>query len=108
MNGDPGVLAVAVAALLVFLGFLAFFFPLLRLWIQTKLLDTRVSFGEIVRMRLRGLPPTLIVHAAITLQQKGVPVPIAEIADCYVASGSKVRTSLELATLVLEKRNAAS
>src|SRR4051812_29320254 len=103
MNGDPVVLAVAAVMAAVFVVFLLLLFVHLRLWIQALLTDTPVGIFDIVGMRLRRCPPTLIVHAMIVLHQRGVKVPVREVELGYFAArktGTSVATATELADLV--------
>jgi uncharacterized protein YqfA (UPF0365 family) len=105
VNGDPVILAVAAVAVLVFLVFLVLIFSVIRIWIQALLTNTPVSIVEIISLRLRRIPPTLVVHAAITLSQRGVKVPVREIAECYLKHGvGREMTATRLATLVAAER----
>src|SRR5438132_11138205 len=99
MNGNEWLLVVAAVAGLVFLVFLVLLFSVLRLWVQSLLTNTPVSVFEIISLRLRRLPATLIVHAAINLAQRGVKVPVREIADCYLKYGpDRAMNATQLAT----------
>ena len=105
MNGNPVILAVAAVMVLVFLVFLLLFFSVIRLWIQALLTNTPVGIGDIISLRLRRIPPELVVQAAIALLQRGVRVPAREIADCYLKHGApRDMTATQLATLVVSER----
>jgi uncharacterized protein YqfA (UPF0365 family) len=104
MNGDPVILTVAIIGLLVFVVFLVLLFSVVRLWVQANLMQIRLSPFEIIGMKLRRTPATLILHTAIVLKQRKFDVPAAEIEACYRASNGTVNTALELATLVIAKR----
>src|SRR5215831_813491 len=102
--GRDAILIVALVISLVFFVFLVILFTTLRLWVQARLTGTQVSLADIIRMKIRRLPATLIVHAAIALSQRKIDVPVAEIEATYLAFGSEVTSASELAALVLEKR----
>jgi uncharacterized protein YqfA (UPF0365 family) len=104
VNNAIGLIVAAVMAL-VFLAFLAVLFPILRLWLQALLTGTPVSFAEIIQLRLTNLPLTTIVHAAIALHQRGVKVPLREVAACYLKHGvGREMNATQLATLVVAQR----
>ena len=105
MNFQHVVLAVAAVTALFFLVFLILFFSVLRLWIQARLTNTPVSIREIIGLRLCRIPAELIVQAAITLSQRGVRVPVDEIAECYIKHGEgREMNATQLATLVAAER----
>jgi uncharacterized protein YqfA (UPF0365 family) len=104
-NNNFVLVAVAAVAVLVFLVFLLVFLPVLRLWLQALLTKTPVGIGDILALRLRRIPPELIVHAAITLSQRGVRVPVNEIAECWLKHGvGREMNATQLATLVAAER----
>ena len=109
MNGNEVIVAFAALGIVLWLAFLAFFFLFLRLWVQALLTNTPVSILDIVRMRLRGCPPQLVVHAMINLAQRGIKVTAQEAESCYLAAvvhGEPVGTATELADLLEDvKRN---
>src|SRR5262249_52000691 len=103
MNGNEVTIAVAVTMVLFFLVVLAFLFVHLRLWLQALLTNTPAGILDIMRMRLRGCPPQLVVHAMINLHQRGVKVSASDMESYYLAAvvrGEPVRTATELAALV--------
>lgn len=103
MNDELVVLVVAGVAVAIFAVVLIVLFVHLRLWIQARLTDTPVALADIIRMRLRNCPPTLIVHAMIELWQRGIEVSASEVEGCYLAEvvrGEPVATASELASLV--------
>jgi uncharacterized protein YqfA (UPF0365 family) len=109
MNGNEVIVAVAAVVAFVWVVCLAFFFVYLRLWIQALLTNTPVGIIDIVRMKLRGCPPQVLVHAMISLSQRGVKVTAQEAEGCYLAAvvhGERVATATELADLLEDiKRN---
>jgi uncharacterized protein YqfA (UPF0365 family) len=110
-GGNPVILAVAAVAVLVFAAFLLFLFTYLRLWIQALLTNTPAGIGDIIRMRLRGCPPQLLVHAMIALGQRGVKVSAGEMESYYFAlsgRGGPPLTATELAAGVEAARRGES
>lgn len=105
MNFQHVILFVAAVTALFFLVFLFLFFSVLRLWIQARLTNTPVSIGEIIGLRLQRIPAELIVRVATTLSQRGVRVPVDEIAECYLKHGEgREMNATQLATLVAAER----
>ncbi|MBN9119641.1 MAG: flotillin-like FloA family protein [Planctomycetes bacterium] len=110
MNGNEVVLAVAALAAAVWVVGLVFFFVHVRLWVLARLSDAPVSALDIVRMRLRGCPPRLVVHAMIALRQRGVTVTAQEAEGLYLAAavrGERVGTAAEFARLLENVRRHA-
>ena len=110
MNGNEVIVAVAALAIVFWLAFLVFFFAFLRLWVQALLTNTPVGILDILRMRLRGCPPQLVVNAMINLSQRGIKVTAQEAEGYYLAAavhGERIGTAAELADLLaVIKRNA--
>ena len=104
MNVDPVVLVVVLVIAAFFAAILVSLFHLLRFWIQAHLAHVRVSMLDLVGMRIRRTPPELIIHAAITLKQRNLDVPVVEIEACYLAHRDSVKSAMELATLVVKRR----
>jgi uncharacterized protein YqfA (UPF0365 family) len=109
--GKDVIIAVALVMTFVFLCFLLVFFSVLRLWIQALLLGVPASIAEIIGMRLRRVPPALIIDTAILLKEYKVAVPLRQIERCYLEHGLKADNATSLATIVVEqlsKRKVAS
>ncbi len=105
MNDKDIAIAVAAVTSVVFLLFLVLMFFSLRLWMQALLTNTPISIGQIIGMRLRSSPATLIVHATIALRHRGEAVTVDQVERCFLAFGTRTMTGTELADLVLQKRN---
>jgi uncharacterized protein YqfA (UPF0365 family) len=86
------ILIVALGMTLPLLVFLLMFGSVILLWIRAFASHTRVSIGDIIALRLRRVPPELIVDAAIMLSLRGVRVPTRDIADCYLKHGAPQAT----------------
>jgi uncharacterized protein YqfA (UPF0365 family) len=105
VNFDHLILGVAAVTALLLLLLLFLFLSAARLRARALRADTSVSVGEIVMLRLGRMPAELIVQAAIELHQRGVTVPVDEIADCYIKHGEgRELNATQLATLVVGER----
>ncbi|MHB9147379.1 MAG: flotillin-like protein FloA [Candidatus Amoebophilus sp.] len=73
----------------ILLGFLLFlyFFPV-NLWITALFSGVRVSLFELVFMRIRRVPPRVIVESMITATKAGLQVTTTEIETHYLAGGN--------------------
>jgi uncharacterized protein YqfA (UPF0365 family) len=70
-------------ALLVFL----YFVPI-NLWITAQFSGVRVGLFELVFMRIRKVPPSLIVEALITSTKAGLTITTNELETHYLAGGN--------------------
>jgi uncharacterized protein YqfA (UPF0365 family) len=81
-------LIIAVVGLLALLvvGLIAINF--FGLWIRARFSGVRVSLGDLIGMRLRGIPNSLIVNNLITAVRSGLQVNIKELETHYLAGGN--------------------
>jgi uncharacterized protein YqfA (UPF0365 family) len=97
--------AAAVVTALLLLVILFLILSAARLRARALRANTPVSIGEIVMLRMARMPAELIVDAAIALSQRGVTVPVDEIAECYEKHGEgREMNATQLATLVVADR----
>ena len=77
--------------LIVFLGIVAFFmflyFVPVGLWITAIFANVKVSIGELIGMRIRKVPPGIIVNSLITATKAGLQVTTNELETHYLAGG---------------------
>lgn len=77
--------------LLVFLGivglFIFFYFIPVGLWITAVFANVRVTIGELIGMRIRKVPPSVIVNSLITATKAGLTVTTRELETHYLAGG---------------------
>jgi uncharacterized protein YqfA (UPF0365 family) len=99
-----GMLIVVAIAAIVFTVFLLMFLAILRTWLEGSLAGVKVSFFDIIGMKLRRTDPNVIVKAAILLKSNGVQVPVTEIEARYLSLRGMVRGPTELATRILQER----
>ena len=77
--------------LIVFLGIIGFFmflyFVPVGLWITAIFAGVRVTIGELIGMRIRKVPPGIIVNALITATKAGLAVTTRELETHFLAGG---------------------
>lgn len=78
--------------LFVFLGivglFIFFYFIPVGLWITAVFANVRVTIGELIGMRIRKVPPSVIVNSLITATKAGLTVTTRELETHYLAGGN--------------------
>ncbi|MFZ9503567.1 MAG: flotillin-like protein FloA [Cyclobacteriaceae bacterium] len=77
---------------LVFLGIIGFFmflyFVPVGLWITEIFAGVRVTIGELIGMRIRKVPPGIIVNSLITAIKAGLNVTTRELETHFLAGGN--------------------
>ena len=82
------IVAVVVLGLIVFLTLFTYFIPV-GLWISAYFSGVRVRiFGDLVGMRLRKVPPQMIIRPMISATKAGVNVDIDRLEAHYLAGGN--------------------
>ena len=94
--------------LLVMLGLFALvmltvLIQLVRPWLRAILHGTPVTLLQIVGMRLRGNPPSLLIDACVSLNRGGVSATIANVENVYIDHKNRVLTSEDLVEWVKKK-----
>lgn len=78
--------------LFVFIGiiflFLFFYFIPVGLWITAVFANVKVTIGELIGMRIRKVPPSVIVNSLITATKAGLIVTTRELETHYLAGGN--------------------
>jgi uncharacterized protein YqfA (UPF0365 family) len=89
---DLGLVSTAVIALLALLLLIAllYFIPL-RLWVAAWSSETYVGLVRLVGMRLRRVPPGVVVTARISAVKAGLDVSIDDLEAHFLAGGDVVR-----------------
>lgn len=88
---EEGLLAIAVLVIIgfIFLLILFTYFIPVGLWIKAIFSGVKVRiFKDLVGMRLRNVPPTIIVHSKITASKAGVEVDVGKLEAHHLAGGS--------------------
>jgi uncharacterized protein YqfA (UPF0365 family) len=77
--------------LIVFLCIIAFFlftyFVPVGLWITAVFSGVRVTIGQLIGMRLRKIPPSIIVNSLITATKAGISLTSSDLETHYLAGG---------------------
>jgi uncharacterized protein YqfA (UPF0365 family) len=77
--------------LIVFVCIIAFFmftyFVPVGLWITAVFSGVRVTIGQLIGMRLRKIPPSIIVNSLITATKAGIPLTPSDLETHYLAGG---------------------
>src|SRR3954463_5038278 len=80
---------------ILFIAFIAFIFLLLilyfvplGLWITAIFAGVKVTIGELIGMRIRKVPPSIIVNSLITSTKAGIPLTTNDLETHYLAGGN--------------------
>lgn len=84
---------------------LAMFVLLVRPWMRAFMSGAPISLFDVVGMRLRGNPVTLLVDTYLTLRWKQIPATIAEVERCYMENRNRVTTAEDLEELVARQQD---
>ncbi len=82
----PFMLLVVVAAVIVF--FLFMYFVPVNLWITAVFSGVKISILDLILMRLRKVPPSIVVNALINGTKAGLSITSNEIETHYLAGGN--------------------
>ena len=87
-NGDfPIIPVLIIAGSIVFLLLFLFFVPV-GLWITALFSGVRVGIGQLIGMRLRKIPPSIVVNNLIKSTKAGLKITTTEIETHYLAKGN--------------------
>lgn len=86
MLSGIGLLVVIIILSLIGLWLLLYFVPV-GLWFQAVLTSTRVSLLQLVFMRWRKVPPSIIVNAMIAAKKAGIEISADQLEAHYLAGG---------------------
>lgn len=78
---------VIIAGALFFVGFFFYFVPV-GLWITAMFSGVRVGIGQLIGMRLRKVPPSVVVNNLIKATKAGLKITTTEIETHYLAKGN--------------------
>jgi uncharacterized protein YqfA (UPF0365 family) len=87
----PELFGLSGVIILIFLIFLFFYFIPIRLWITALASRVHVSLVSLVGMRLRKIPPSLIVNGLINARKAGLEVATEMLETHYMAGGDVKR-----------------
>lgn len=83
---------VGVAALVVAMVVLSFF----SVWLRALLAGARVSFANLIAMRLRQVPYGMVVDARIAVKKAGIEISVDDLEAHFLAGGNVVPTAQAL------------
>lgn len=84
---DPMTVLIFLGLGIVFLFVFLYFVPL-NLWITAIFSGVKVGLFELVFMRIRKVPPGIIVRELITANKAGIPVTTSDLETHFLASGN--------------------
>jgi uncharacterized protein YqfA (UPF0365 family) len=90
MDISSGIMLFTLFIIIIFLILFFYFIPI-GLWITAIAARVRIGLGSLVGMRLRKIPPSLIVNALINAQKSGLDVSSSMLETHYMAGGNVVR-----------------
>ncbi|PCJ66445.1 MAG: hypothetical protein COA58_06620 [Bacteroidetes bacterium] len=103
------------AVIVVVVLFIFFYFVPLGLWVtaQVSIKGPSVSIIQLIFMRIRKVPPSLVINALITGNKAGIPITANELETHYMAGGNinnvvKALISADKANIPLAFNNAAA
>lgn len=73
---------------LIILFFIFLYFVPVGLWITAIFANAKVTIGSLIGMRIRKVPPGIIVNSLITANKAGLPVTTNELETHYLAGGN--------------------
>ncbi len=76
-----------IAIGIIFIALFLYYIPV-GLWITALVSGVRVSIGQLFAMRLRKVPPTLIVNALITSTKAGLNITRSDLETHFMAGGN--------------------
>jgi len=77
-----------VAAVIIVVLIIFFYFIPINLWITAQFSNVKVGLLELVFMRIRKVPPNIIVNSMITATKAGLTVSTSELETHYLAGGN--------------------
>jgi uncharacterized protein YqfA (UPF0365 family) len=102
---DTGLIAVfAFVAVGFFALLLVCFLAVARPWLRAKMTGGRASIFDIIGMRLRGSPPSLLIDAYQSLLVQGVEAGLGEVERAYIVNRGRVATADDLVQIVREAK----
>lgn len=68
--------------------FIFLYFVPVNLWITAQFANVRVGIGELIGMRIRKVPPSIIVNSMITATKAGLQLTTNDLETHYLAGGN--------------------
>lgn len=86
----PFVSILTILLAIIALVFVGIFFFFLKVWVRALMSGARVSLFNLIGMKLRGVPPTLVVDARIRAVKAGMDVDTDSLEAHYLAGGNVI------------------
>ncbi|CAN5558434.1 flotillin-like protein FloA [soil metagenome] len=86
MEGEISILFIVIAVIIAL--FILLYFVPINLWITAIFSGVKVGLFELVFMRIRKVPPSLIVNSLITSTKAGLNVTTTDLETHYLAGGN--------------------
>lgn len=83
----PLIPVLIIGGSVLFLGLFLFFVPV-GLWITAIFSGVRIGIGQLIGMRLRKIPPSIVVNNLIKATKAGLSITTTEIETHYLAKGN--------------------
>ena len=83
---DLAFIFIVFVCIIVFFMF-TYFVPV-GLWVTAIFSGVRVSIGQLIGMRLRKIPPSIIVNSLITATKAGIALTPSDLETHYLAGGN--------------------
>jgi len=98
--------SIIMLSLILFFVLMLFYFVPLGLWVQSimSLGLGPISIIDLIRMRLRKIPPRLIVDAVINLHKAGLPSISTDMLETHFLAGGQIQ-NIVIALIAAEKAN---
>ncbi len=105
---------VIIIFFIIIVGFFAFlyYFPI-GMWLRTVAAGVPLSIGSLIRMRIIGIPPSVIVTNLVRARKAGLPLTVDQMQSHYLAGGNVENVTLSMiaaqrAQIPLEWQRAAA
>ncbi len=84
---EPTMMLIFLALGIIFLFIFLYFVPV-NLWITAVFSNVKVGLFELIGMRIRKVPPSIIVNSLITAVKAGLDLTTSELETHYLAGGN--------------------
>ena len=86
MGVTIGATIIFFVAIILFFTFL-YYFPI-GMWFRTVAAGVPLSIGSLIRMRIIGIPPSVIVTNLVRARKAGLPLNVDQLQSHYLAGGN--------------------
>lgn len=90
LAANPVVIGGIIIVGIFFLILLSIFLSFINIWVRAFTSGSRVSFTNLIGMKLRGIKPKTIVDARIQAERAGIDMPTGPLEAHYLAGGNVI------------------